>query len=219
MATKKSIADQVLLRISKGYHDSSSAVQIPDVILAVGQVLNSMLKQQFFAQTLQSGDTIPDGTCLTSYYNIPVISQNGKSSASLPILPIYLPKGLGVYEVLASQGQNINDGNVSFIPCLPGQINMLKGQDIICDLLGNIGYEQIGQTLIFNKDITIDGINKVDVKLAVADINQLTEYSPLPVDAGLEAEIVEKLVQMFAPSQTNDDEVDSLSQLKDEGKK
>lgn len=203
MSTRKSIADQILLRISKGYTDSSSAVQLPDVIIAVGQKLNAMLSQQYMGQTLPSGDTIPSGIMLTPYTGLSVSSFGNRSKCILPAMPVSLPMDMGVYEVSAN-------GN-SFIPLMPGQAFLLKGQDCIGNLLGNIGYERSGKDLIFTSDITIQNITSVDVKLVLVDINILSDFDILPIDAAMEDMLINQLVQQFAPSQTNNDSVDNLN--------
>lgn len=209
MATKRSIADQVLLRISKGYPDSSSGVQLPDVIMALGQKINELLKLQYFQQTLQGGDTIPDGLNIVTYPPIPVYSMaaysgmGARSYCELPTYPIGLPMGLGVFEVTSKL--------LTFIPLQSGQAYLLQGQDYICDLLGNVGYETSGNRLIFTKDVTVDGVTDVTVKLLIMDLKLLTEFDILPIDAGIEATLIEQLVQMFAPSQTVNEQVDSLN--------
>lgn len=216
MATKRSIADQVLLRISRGYQDSSSAVQLPDVIMAVGQKINELLKTQYLSMTLALGETIPDGLNLATYPDVPVKSlapyggMDARAYAELPVMPISLPMGVGVYEVSSQM--------TTYIPMKAGEAFLLKGQDFISDLLCNVGFELKGSRIIFTKDITVDNVDKVDIVMVISDLSKLSEYDPLPVDAGIEATIVDQLVKAFAPSQTNEDEVDNVDTEKTDRK-
>jgi len=208
MATKRSIADQVLLRISKGYPDASGAVQLPDVIMAVGQMANSLLKTQHFSQTLQMGETIPDNLSLMTYPDLqvkamaPYGGMGARSYVDLPAAPVSLPTGIGIFNVASEK--------FTFIPMLPGQTYLLQGQDYICDLLGNVGYEPAGLRLVFTKDLTLENVTSVTVTLVGIDIDTLSEYDLMPLDKGMEHTIVEELVKSFAPSQTNNDQVDSV---------
>ena len=97
--TKYKIAEQVLLRISKGYPDNASGVQLEDIIEAVGQKANEAYRAEYFNQTLPSGETIPDGLVLNLYENVPVVSYGDRSRAVLPVMPISLPRNMGVYEI------------------------------------------------------------------------------------------------------------------------
>lgn len=208
MATKKSLADQVLLRISRGYPDSSSAVQLPDVIMAVGQQINELLKTQYFTQALQLGETIPDGLNLVTYANVPVKTMaphggmDARAYCELPAMPLSLPMGIGIYEV--------SSAGATYIPLMAGQSFLIKGQDYVSDLLCNVGFEQKGTRIEFTKDITVDNVNAVNIVMLMSDISKMSEYETLPVDIGMEAAIVEALVKKFAPSQTNDDQVDNV---------
>lgn len=105
MATIYSISEQILLRISKGYPDNASPVQIEDIKLAVNQKINQLLRAQYYGGTLPSGDTIPDGLMMAFYENIPVQSIGERSYAIIPVIPVSLPRNMGVFEVTPGYGQ------------------------------------------------------------------------------------------------------------------
>lgn len=204
MATKYSISEQVLLRISSGSTEAAAAVKLPEIMIAVGQELNTVLKMEYFQKTLPSGETIPDGLMLGVYENIAVVPYGKKSKCTLPVMPMMLPRNMGIYEVSDKE-----DFSNLFIPMQNGQQFLLGSQDVICDLMGDIGYEPVGLTLVFNRDITVQGIKKVFAKLAVSDVSRLSDYDILPIPADLESVIIDNLIKKFIPFQVSDDKVDS----------
>lgn len=204
MATKYSLAEQVLLRISYGNNEAASSVQIEDVIMAVGQKASQLLKLQFLQNSLPSGETIPDGVMLGTY-EANVVDYGKKSKCVLPVMPIMLPRNLGVYAVSDKE-----DFSNLFVPIQAGQNFLLKGQDVCSDLLGNISYEPIGGTLVFGKNLKSYSIDKVYLMLAVSDVDRIDEYTMLPIPNDIETLIIEDLVKQFAPFQSTDDKVDSF---------
>lgn len=194
MSTKYFIADQVRLKLEGGYGKTSSKVQHDDIIAALGQKINQKIKAEYFNVVLPSGETIPDNLYLAEYDNLSVTSVGTRSKCTLPIMPVSLPRNMGVASVFTN-----SDATVEFIPVQHGMMNMLYAQeDILSDLLGQVGYEVMGNQLIFSRDITIDNINAVNVRLVIVDINQYDIHTPLPIPASIEAEIVEELFVDFS---------------------
>lgn len=171
-------------------------VDILDVIAALPQVLNRMFNMTYFTAVLQNGETVPDGLMLGTYNGIAVTSIGVRSKSTLPIMPISLPRNQGVFQI-----SDKIDFTGEYIPVAPGQYNMLAAQPGISDFLGQIGYEVIGNQVIYHKDITISGITSVNMRLVVLDITKYDDYAPLPVPADMEATVVEELYKMFVPVQ------------------
>lgn len=198
MTTKRKISQQVLYRINGGMTNVNSAVKEPDVIEALGQIVNSLFKTQHFNVTLQLGDTVPDGAMIATYGPISVTSLNGhKSQCILPIMPISLPRGMGVSEVSPYE-----DFRTLYIPILPGQSELLNTQALISDLLGQVGFEVYKDKIITTKDITINNITSLYMRLVVMDISQYDYWDPLPIPSDLENDVVDELVKRFAPVQS-----------------
>lgn len=193
MTTKIKISDQILYKLYGGYPDNSAPVQREDVIEAVNQKINALLKTQHFSVTLPTGETIPDGLLIGTYPAIDVASLETRSSATLPAIPVSLPRNMGVLEVSPDE-----DFSNLYIPLQPGQYALLKNQPLISSLLNQVGYEVYGSKLMFTKDITADGISKIYTRLAIHDISKYDDYEPLPIPADLEAQIVEEVYKGFA---------------------
>lgn len=194
MATKQFISEQVLYRLAGGYSDKSFPVQPEDIWAALGQKVNSKFKMEQFNVTLPSGETCPDNAMLAFYDSIAVTSNgNGTARCTLPILPISLPRGMGVYEITD------NNGQITFIPLLTGQAFLLKSQPLINDLLGQVGYSQKGLRIDFTKDIYLLGARTVNLSLVVMDISTYDITDPLPIPADLIDSIIDELVAKFSP--------------------
>lgn len=203
-STKKILAEQVLMRLAGGYRDVSQSVQLEDVIKAIEQSINANFQLQYYSATLPSGETIPDNLMIAFYENIPVVASGNKAKAELPVMPISLVRNMGVYRVTDSED---ND----FIPVPLGQGNLLKADKLLNDLMGNVWYEVRNFTVTFSKDITLLGIDTVNMYLAVLDISLYSETDPLPIPAGYENQIIEEVYSKFAPVVPETGEVNNYS--------
>lgn len=208
MTTKYKIAEQVLLKLYGGAIDISNPVQIQDVIEAVNQEVNTMLKMQHLSVTLPAGQTIPENLMVATYDNVAVTSFGGKKAkAILPAMPISLPRNMGVYEV--SDDEYFSN---LFIPLQAGQANLVSSQPMISTLLGQTGYEVYGNSLIFTTDITVGGTEKVYIRLIILDISKYEDYDMLPIPSDYEGVIVDTLFKKFAPVQIAEKIVDSTNE-------
>ena len=143
-STKYLLAEQVQTRLAGGYRDASQPVQNVDIVKAIEQIINSMFQMQYYNATLPTGETIPDNLMIAFYENIAVTTFGDKSQAELPIIPISLPRNMGVYRVTDNKD---ND----FIPVPLGQGALLKADKLLNDLLGNVWFEIRKNVLKFDQ--------------------------------------------------------------------
>lgn len=216
MSTKRIIADQVLIRLFGGLPDSAAPVQKYDIYKALEQKLNALFKLTHFNQTLPSGESIPDGLMIATYDNIAATSSySGKSKSTLPIMPISLPRGMGINEIRPILSLNTSDSNLilgnPFIPLMAGQEFLLQADNLLNDLLGQIGYTPNGKIVEYSKDITTFGMTKVSMKLVVFDMAQYNETDVLPVPADMEQQIVNELIAEFAPVVPESGQVNAIT--------
>jgi hypothetical protein len=190
-STKYLLAEQVQTRLAGGFRDASQPVQNVDIVKAIEQIINSMFQMQYYNATLPTGETIPDNLMIAFYENIPVTTLGDKSQAELPIIPISLPRNMGVYRVT-------DDKDNDFIPVPLGQGALLRADKLLNDLLGNVWFEIRKNIVIFSKDILLLGIDTVNMYLIVMDISLYSNTDPLPIPASMEEEIVEKAFAKFA---------------------
>lgn len=189
--TKYLMAEQILTRLAGGYRDSNQPVQMEDVVKAIEQVVNATFQMQYYSVTLPTGETIPDNLMVAYYENIPVTSFGERAKATLPVMPISLPRNMGVYRVT---DENDND----YIPVPLGQGALIRADKLLNDLLGSVWYELRNFTVVFSKDITLLGVSTVNMYLVVMDISLYSNTDPLPIPAGAEDEIIEKVYAKFA---------------------
>ena len=136
---------------------------------------------------------MPEGSALATYSDIAVVSDGYTASAILPVMPIALPRNLGVYNVVG--------GNYTFLPIQRGQIQMLGAEFMLNVLFGQVAYEVIGKKIKFSKNIKLLGINTVDIDLMVFDVSGYSETDQLPIPSDMEADLVGDIYKMFAPIQ------------------
>ena len=194
MTTKNKISEQVLYRVNGGVTKTNSVIQKEDVVEALSQMINTQFKTQHFAVTLPSGETIPDNLLMADY-EAPVVTFGGhKSKCTLPIMPVTLPRNMGVFSVSPNE-----DFSNEYIPIQAGQDELLKGQPLISDLLGEVGYYVKGKEIITAQDVTINNVTKLYLRLVIFDIAAYDDYDSLPIPADYETTIVDELVKRFAP--------------------
>jgi hypothetical protein len=183
MATKNSLAEQVLLMLTDGRPDQVTGYDIRDIMLAVVQAISEITKAQYYSGTLPSGETIPNGTMMATYEAVATETWKGRSRATLPALPINLPRGMGVFEIA-----NNTDPFIVYIPAMPGQMAMLAGSNMVGALSNLVVYEQRGMYIEFNGTVATGSIL---MRLLVTDVNTLSDNAPLPIPTDYESLVVD----------------------------
>ena len=187
MITKGKITDQILRLYSGGSPNDEKEISRDDINLLVTQVINRLLKTEHMAVNMQSGDMFPPHTMVTTYILnlISNTTQNPYVHAILPVMPISLPRNMGVWEVT---GTNIDSGadakdNTEYIPIQTGQHNLMDRQSSLQHLETQAAYWAEGNVINFLTDITESpyNANKVKVKLLVVDPSIQGEYDYLQI--------------------------------------
>lgn len=205
--TKYKIAEQILLMLKGGNIKASTTVEIEDIVESVGQYINAHFKQEHLTVNLPSGETIPEGVAISVYDNLIPVKYKDVSKITLPVTPVALPRNMGVYHV--SKNDDINDG---FIPLQTGQLALIRGEKLISDILGQVGYEVVGNDVIFNKDLTVDPNIRIYTRLVIFDINSYDDYTALPLPADMEAGIVQECFKFFSMQMPGSKIVDPSSE-------
>lgn len=202
-ATKKTISDSILYKLAGGIPTKSFPIHEEDIWSSLEQKINAMLGLRQFSMNLPNGETIPDNLMLATYTDVAVTSYaTGSSKSTLPVLPVSLPRNAGINEIrpvisIVDSGDRIL-GN-PFIPLQAGQNFLLQADTLLNNLMGQIGYEVNGRTIIYTSDVTKFEITKVDMKLVVFDMAQYSTTDILPIPSDYEAQLEEQLIQEFAP--------------------
>lgn len=185
MTTIYSISEQIL-RLVKGNPVISGRVHINDVKRLVVQVSNQLLKADYFAVNMPEGDSIPNNCMVFTYDNVAVSTyKTTKSKATLPSIPINLPRNMGVLHV-----SKVDAIDEPFVPIPTSLYGIVKPQDLLGDLSGLIGYEVVGKDIIFTKNLPGLSINSVFIRLVGSDLSQLSDYDVLPLSADMEAQVI-----------------------------
>jgi len=193
--TRYRLAEQIYGLLEGGDPGAASSVSINELIISVGQVVNSRQKSEYFDRNVPMGESVPNGTVLGLYQGISVTKDGtGYSKCTLPIKPLNLPRNMGVWSVYPAGQQD-----KEFIPLQMGQINLLRSQPMINDLLGQVGYEVLGETLRFTQDLTNGGTETatVDMRLAVLDMGQYDDYTMLPIPPEWEWDIIKEVYGLY----------------------
>lgn len=194
MSTKKVISDQVLFKLFGGIPDSAAPIDERDIWKSLEQKANALFKLRHFDTTLPSGEMIPENTMIATYENVAVVVEGTQSKSTLPVIPISLPKAVGIYQVYDPEYPEI-----PFIPIQRGQRALLRTDALLNDVLGLISYEPKNNVIVYNRDLTLFGVNVVTMELCVLDMSQYGINDELPIPADFEERIINELIQEFSP--------------------
>lgn len=193
MTTRYKIVEQIN-RLIAGNPVIAGRIHMNDIRLLVEQVSNQLLKADYFAVNVPEGDTVPNNCMIFSYDNIPVSTyKTTRSKATLPSIPISLPRNMGVLHV--SKTDAIDE---PFVPIPSSLYGIVKPQDLFGDLSGLIGYEIIGKDIIFTKNLPGLGVNSVFIRLVGLDMSQLGDYDILPLSSDMESQVVTQVYNILS---------------------
>lgn len=192
MSTKYRLAEQIHRMLAGSDPSAGSRWDIREIILLVGQVINSRLKLSHFQEQMAAGETIPNGVILAKYTGINASSfSEGRSKITLPATPINLPRNMGIYHVGPE-----NNPSCGYIPLLTGQYGQVKTLVGMSDMLGQISYEPWNNELVLSKEV--DPVIDHVLLLAIKDIEALDEWEVLPIPSDMESGVIEEVVQRLS---------------------
>lgn len=217
--TRYSLAEAAASIIHGGKVGVASTPSINTLKVAVGQVINKLLKTDALQMNVNRdmAERIPNGCVLGMYEGIAVSEYNGKSMATLPIKPMKLPRNMGVWGIYPKwQTNGYYDFDKEFIPLQMGQGGLLKSQRLISDLLGQVGYEVFGDKVVFTRNLKAQSQDVVvAMRLMILDIDQYGDWDLLPIPPEMEADVINAVVAMYAQQGIPDKTVDpSVSEQK-----
>lgn len=203
MSTKGMLAEQILRLYYGGNIPSNGHITKFDVFRLIEQFGNQELKAERFSVNLPEGDMYPTDALIATYEEVDVVPYKNKAKATLPAIPIAMPKGMGIWHVSST-----TDIDVPFIPLQSGQFGIIKGLKDLGLLSGFIGYEPVNTEIIFTRNIHGEGITKVYMRLLVHDISAIDEYDFLPITPDMEARIVTNILNVLLQKPQADRAVD-----------
>lgn len=203
MTTKYKIAEQVQ-RLLNGNPVVSGRFNLHEIKLLVAQVANQLLKADHFSVNMPEGDTIPTNCMVYTYDNVPVTTYKTTfSKATLPSIPIGLPRNMGVLHV-----SKIDAIEEPFIPIPTSMYGIIKPQDLLGELSGLIGYEVVGKDIIFTKNLPGMSVNSVYIRLVGVDLSTVSDYETLPLTADLEGQIITQVYNMLVQTPAGNNKLD-----------
>lgn len=188
------ISEQIQRFLGGGRTPTGQKVHLYEIRIAVEQVINKLLKTEYFQSNLGLGETIPNGLVLATYDNIPVVPYKNVSQSTLPAYPVKLPLNMGVFMIFSN-----NDVTNVYIPLQQGDVAMLIKEPLINNLLGQVGYEVAGLQVMYNKDLTNGGTvtPTVTMRLAVLDIAQYSDTDLLPLPSSMEWDVITEICKFY----------------------
>jgi hypothetical protein len=201
MTTRAKLAEQILRLYKGGEVSSDNSLTLTEVKLLVGQTINRLLKIERLQMQAQLGDEFPDHTSIASYTDV-VVKQDydtGSYYATLPAFPISLPNNMGVWHISL-----LDDIDTPFIPIPSSSMGLLKNLPTGA-MEGQIGYEVNGSQVVLKGDYFFSNNEKLLIRLLVVDLDNLTDYSPLPIPPDMEDAVIKEVLTLLGAIQVNED--------------
>jgi hypothetical protein len=200
------ISEQIQRIVSGGDPASTQRVTLPEIRIAIGQVINRLLKMERI-NNYNEGERSPVvDAAIAEYDNVSVTTYKDTSACTLPVTPLHLTRGRGVWHV-----SKTDSPHEPFIPLQPGQWALVKNQRLLGDLGGLVGYEIRGNRLIFTEDLPGQDIEEVMVRLLVNDFDSYSDTDMLPIPADMEMTVIEEVLKLLGVWQPSDKKVDGVS--------
>lgn len=202
------LSEEILKVLSGGDIPLATDVTLNEIKLAIGQVANKLLKIDFLQVNMKTGEMIPNGAVVGLYEGITFSAYgNGKSTATLPIKPLKLPRNMGVYSIFKT-----TDPDKEFIPLQMGQAGLIKSQKLVNGLLGQIGYEVFGDRIEFTQDLTaVMPGETLTMRLVIMDVSLYGDYDILPITPEMEWDIKNEIIGLYSKEPIADKVVDSTT--------
>lgn len=202
MITKGKLTDQILRLYTGGNPSDDKEISRADVDLLVGQVINQILKKEYIASSISQGEMFPPHTLVTTY-KTGVLSDSSVAHpyAQLPVMPISLPRNMGVWRVnpIAEGDKPLSSAN-ELIPIQTGQLSALTSQEQTKYLENQVGYWAEGDKIYFTRDVLNDPsfkFSNVFISLLVIDPTVLGEFDYLAIPAEHEDSIIKECLTIL----------------------
>tara|TARA_R110002050_G_scaffold118847_5_gene236522 strand:- start:655 stop:1320 length:666 start_codon:yes stop_codon:yes gene_type:complete len=221
MITKGKLTDQILRLYTGGNPSDDKEISRADVNLLVGQAINQILKKEYVASGISQGEMFPPHTLVTTYKSTIVANAGFQHPyALLPVMPISLPRNMGVWRVVpaSSEADKVSSSfDQELIPIQTGQLSALNSQEQTQYLEDQVGYWAEGNKIFFNKDVLNSSTHRfgaVFISLLVIDPTVLGEYDYLAIPAEHEDSIIKECLTILGALPKMVDKVsDSNNQL------
>jgi hypothetical protein len=186
MTTKGILVERIRRILAGGYPSDRDRIKDAEIALAIGPVANKLLKVEALNTSfVADGASTVEGSMIATYENIPVTRGYKLTAvAKLPATPIYMPEGLGVFSVYPS-----GRPDMEFIPVPAGIFNIWTKEALVNPISRRLYTWESGKVTIFD-DLVGEGINTVDMKLCIVDINAAGDNDVLPVPPDMENDII-----------------------------
>ena len=194
--TRHNLIELIRRDLSGGFPSDMDRVRDAEIAMQINSIANALLKKEYFNTTLNiEGDRIPDG-CMLATYTIDVTpSENYTATATLPIVPVVLPKGMGVFSVYP-----YGRPDLAYIPVPPNVVFQVQ-KDKMISPIGKKCYSVNGKRVVIYDNLIGAGVTKLNVQLAVMDIETLDDNDVLPIPADMISEIHTVVVEIYKGEQ------------------
>lgn len=213
MTTKLKIASEILRILANGDRLYEYKVDEREIAIQIDQWRSKLIEEEYLQNEAIGRKMIPS-EYIVSYTNFALLDDNGLKYIILPARPIKLPEDKGILTVTTRQ-----EPSNFFVPIYNGHFGLGAGLEA-GNMENKCGYYPEGKRLYFtgntNKlyidDFPTNLPKDIVVKL-IPDSQDIGIGAELPISAGMEAEIVTRIVQARAPylSIPQDKTIDQVS--------
>lgn len=191
MITKSLLAEQVLRILSGGDISRDSSVTYQEVILAINQMRDKLVREDVWARRAAGDDDI-NGEYLSRYcVDVECDSKTGQYFSTLPVRPINLHRDKGVYKV-----SYVKDPSTAFVPSTATAAGLYKGLE--AETMNGRKSYYLEADKIFYENVTGEDLLKQVLVVMVASSSEIGEDDEFPIPADKEADVIQYVVQLYS---------------------
>ena len=185
-----------------------------EITLLVEQALNETLKEAVPPAGVYGGIELPDSGLLEFTGNTQLTLSADGLELTLPVAPINLPHGLGIFRVF-----NPVAVGSDYIP-IPKEAQMTFGGSSASFLEGQVGYYRKNATTIrFTENVKVLATNPVTdeddlvVEMFIMDFSQFSESATLPISPDMERIVIRKVLESLGDGKVGVAELSSKNNV------
>jgi hypothetical protein len=190
MATKKQIAEQVILRVNGGVPTQDIQIDIREIMLYIDQIRDEMASMSVF-ENVKTGEFDIDPEFLKEYPSLTLSTDTtrGLRYVDLPVSILSLPHEMGIYSIHPQKSVE-----ETFIRISAGAMGLYTGLSSF-NVEDNTYYWNTGQRVFFKN---VDPMLTYIHMLLCPSSKEITEDAQFLIPPHMEKRVIAEAFQLFA---------------------
>jgi len=199
MTTLRKLSSQVIRLLSAGPKTKDSKLSEAYIQQEILQITHKLLRLQYFEEK-NGGEHSLSHHCIATYTGVTVANDTSRNRnyALLPARPMNLPGGMGLLEARPETGDIHED--VAMVIIQPFELEMFRSLNVGLEVMSDQFCVELDRDRVWfterNDETLLDaGIDTVELKMPIIDLNQIEPDDTYPVGPDMEIDILKDTVR------------------------